>query len=76
MALSVSSRGQRPAAAGGPVASPANLLLAWRLAIVGTLVALAAVAWWATDLRMAGMDSGPGTDPGALGSYITTWVVM
>jgi predicted metal-binding membrane protein len=29
-----------------------------------------------TDLRMAGMDAGPGTDPGALGFYVTTWVVM
>src|SRR4051794_15598971 len=58
------------------VASPANLLLTWRLAIVGALIALAAIAWWATDLRMAGMDAGPGTDPGALGFYVTTWVVM
>ncbi len=52
------------------------MLLAWRLAIVGALVVLAAVAWWMTDLRMAGMDAGPGTDPGALGFYVTTWVVM
>src|SRR5438552_17350707 len=52
------------------------MLLAWRLAIIGTLVGLAAVAWWMTDLRMAGMDAGPGTDPGALGFYVTTWVVM
>jgi predicted metal-binding membrane protein len=52
------------------------MLLAWRLAIIGALLALAAVAWWMTDLRMAGMDAGPGTDPGALGFYVTTWVVM
>jgi predicted metal-binding membrane protein len=25
---------------------------------------------------MAGMDAGPGTDPGAFGFYISTWVVM
>ena len=56
--------------------SPARLLPAWRVAIVGALIALAAVAWWATDLRMGGMDAGPGTDPGAFGFYITTWVVM
>ena len=43
---------------------------------MGALVVLAAIAWWATDLRMAGMDAGPGTDPGALGFYVTTWVVM
>src|SRR5690349_6305866 len=52
------------------------MLLAWRLAIIGVLAILAAVAWWMTDLRMGGMDAGPGTDPGALGFYITTWVVM
>jgi len=67
MALSAAER---------PYVSPARLLPAWRLAIVGALIALAAVAWWATDLRMAGMDAGPGTDPGAFGFYITTWVVM
>jgi predicted metal-binding membrane protein len=65
--------------AGGPdtaVSAPANLLLRWQLAIVGTLVALAALAWWSTGVRMDGMDAGPGTDPGALGFYVTTWVVM
>jgi predicted metal-binding membrane protein len=77
MAFSIEGRGRRLAAAGGPgVTSPPDVLLPWRLAIVGALIALAAVAWWATDLRMAGMDAGPGSDPGALGFYITTWVVM
>jgi predicted metal-binding membrane protein len=66
MAVSISSGGQRQAAAG----------VRWRLAIVVTLLVLAAIAWWVTDLRMAGMDAGPGTDPGALGFYVTTWVVM
>src|SRR5262245_26996952 len=56
--------------------STGELVLAWRLAIVGALIVLAAIAWWATDLRMAGMDAGPGTDPGAFGFYVTTWVVM
>src|SRR5205085_11767973 len=69
--------GRRLAPAGGArVSSPAPMLLAWRLAIVGALVVLAAVAWWVTDRRMAGMDAGPGTDPGALGFYVTTWIVM
>jgi predicted metal-binding membrane protein len=45
-------------------------------ALAGALLALAAAAWVATDLRMAGMDAGPGTNPGALGFYISTWVVM
>ena len=44
--------------------------------MIGLLLALAAVAWIVTDLRMAGMDAGPGTDPGAFGFYLSTWVVM
>ena len=47
-----------------------------RLAVVSALLALAGVAWIATDLRMAGMDAGPGTDPGGIGFYISTWIVM
>ena len=56
--------------------SQSNLLLRWRLAIVGALVALALLAWWWTAARMAGMDAGPGTDPGALGFFVSAWVVM
>jgi predicted metal-binding membrane protein len=44
--------------------------------LVGALLALAGAAWAATGLRMAGMDGGPGTNPGALGFYISAWVVM
>jgi predicted metal-binding membrane protein len=77
VALSLSSGARRVAHAGDArVSSPAPMLLAWRLAIIGVLVVLAAVAWWMTDVRMAGMDAGPGTDPGALGFYVTTWTVM
>ncbi len=47
-----------------------------RLAPAGVLLALAGLAWVASDLRMAGMDAGPGTDPGAFGFYISTWVLM
>jgi predicted metal-binding membrane protein len=47
-----------------------------QLAAIAILLALAVVAWVVTDLRMAGMDAGPGTDPGAFGFYISTWVVM
>ena len=69
MGASVPSRDRR-------LTAPVDLVLASRLAIIAALVGLAAIAWWATDLRMAGMDAGPGTDPGALGFYVTTWVVM
>jgi predicted metal-binding membrane protein len=44
--------------------------------IVAALFGLAIVGWLVTDQRMAGMDAGPGTDPGALGFYVTAWVVM
>lgn len=40
------------------------------------LLGLASMAWLITDLRMAGMDAGPWTDPGSFGFYISTWVVM
>jgi predicted metal-binding membrane protein len=44
--------------------------------LIGLLLALAAVAWTITGDKMAGMDAGPGTDPGALGFFIGVWVVM
>jgi predicted metal-binding membrane protein len=43
---------------------------------IAVLLALAAVAWWSTAVRMAGMDAGPGTDLGELGWFTTTWAVM
>ena len=47
-----------------------------RLALVLLLFLLAAIAWWLTADRMAGMDAGPGTDLGALGWFVGVWVVM
>jgi predicted metal-binding membrane protein len=47
-----------------------------QLGLIGLLVALAAVAWAITSDQMAGMDAGPGTDPGTLGFFIGVWVVM
>ena len=47
-----------------------------QLALVAILLALAALAWWLTAVRMAGMDAGPGTDIGALGWFLGVWVVM
>jgi predicted metal-binding membrane protein len=47
-----------------------------RLGLVTLLLALAAVAWWSTADRMAGMDAGPGTDLGALGWFLGVWLVM
>jgi predicted metal-binding membrane protein len=47
-----------------------------RLGLVLLLFGLAAVGWWSTADRMAGMDAGPGTDLGALGWFLGVWVVM
>ncbi len=47
-----------------------------QLGLIGLLILLAAVAWAVTDGQMAGMDAGPGTDPGALGFFLGVWVVM
>ena len=47
-----------------------------RLGLIGLLFALAIAAWVLTDERMAGMDAGPGTDPGALGWFLGVWLVM
>jgi predicted metal-binding membrane protein len=47
-----------------------------RTLLLATLLALAAGAWLLTEARMAGMDAGPGTDPGTLGFFAISWVVM
>jgi predicted metal-binding membrane protein len=47
-----------------------------QLGLIFALLLLAAVAWAVTGDRMAGMDAGPGTDLGALGFWILSWVVM
>ena len=63
-------------AAGRPGLGPAFAAARARLGLIGLLLALAAVAWWSTADRMAGMDQGPGTDLGALGWFLGVWVVM
>jgi predicted metal-binding membrane protein len=47
-----------------------------QLGLIGLLVVLAAAAWLITNEQMAGMDAGPGTDPGTLGFFVGAWVVM
>jgi predicted metal-binding membrane protein len=47
-----------------------------RVGLISGLFLLAAIAWAVTGDRMAGMDAGPGTDPGTLGFWLTAWVVM
>ena len=47
-----------------------------QLVLVGLLLGLALIGWLVTGRRMEGMDAGPGGDLGALGFFVTTWVVM
>ena|SRR5215211_4056148 len=46
------------------------------LALAGSLVGLAVLAWAISEGRMDGMDMGPGSDLGGFGFYLVTWVVM
>jgi predicted metal-binding membrane protein len=45
-------------------------------ATLAAVAAAAAAAWIVLAGRMAGMDMGPGGDPGALGWFAVTWAVM
>jgi predicted metal-binding membrane protein len=47
-----------------------------RFGLPALLILLALVAWAVTDERMSGMDTAPGADPGTLGFFLVTWVVM
>jgi predicted metal-binding membrane protein len=63
------------------MASIAQTRTGWRPAraqvgLLALLLLAAAVAWVLTRDRMLGMDAGPGTDPGGVGFYVVSWVVM
>jgi predicted metal-binding membrane protein len=53
-----------------------NTAARFQLGVLASLLALAALAWLLTHERMLGMDAGPGTDPGSLGFYVVSWIVM
>src|SRR5438045_9776952 len=44
--------------------------------LLAAVPSAAAIAWLLARNRMLGMDAGPGTDPGSLGFYTASWVVM
>jgi len=44
--------------------------------LIAVLLILAAASWIFTSLQMSGMDMGTWTDPGPLGLFVLTWVVM
>jgi predicted metal-binding membrane protein len=47
-----------------------------QVGVLASLLGLAVLAWLLTRERMLGMDAGPGTDPGTVGFYVVSWVVM
>jgi len=55
---------------------PAYAAARARAGLIALLLGLAALAWWSTAHRMAGMDAGPGTALGGLGWFVGVWVVM
>jgi predicted metal-binding membrane protein len=48
----------------------------FQVGLLVSLLGLTILAWLLTRERMLGMDAGPGTDPGSLGFYVVSWVVM
>jgi predicted metal-binding membrane protein len=44
--------------------------------LVALLLAIAVASWWSTLERMEGMDAGPWTALGTLGSFLGVWIVM
>jgi predicted metal-binding membrane protein len=58
------------------VRRPPTLSALVRYGLIGSLLVLAALSWWFTDDRMTDMDMGPGTDPGTLWFWVSSWVVM
>jgi predicted metal-binding membrane protein len=47
-----------------------------QVALVASLLVVAAGAWAVTGDRMAGMDAGPGTELGGIGWFAVVWVTM
>jgi predicted metal-binding membrane protein len=47
-----------------------------RVGLVAFLVALAALAWWSTVRAMTGMSASPTADLGAIGWFVSVWIVM
>jgi predicted metal-binding membrane protein len=71
----MSSFSERETVVVGAIQGP-FMAMRTELGIVAVLLAAAAVAWWSTTVRMAGMDAGPGSALGALGWFTGVWAVM
>ena len=55
---------------------PALAAVRSRVALVGLLLALAALGWWWTVGQMRGMDEGSWTALGTFGWFVGVWIVM
>ena len=62
-----------PAAASAPAGSRLDPT---EIGLIAVLLILAAASWVFTSSQMSGMDMGVWTNPGPLGWFVTTWVVM
>ena len=71
--MSAPAQGAPP---GGGGLAPAFAAVRVRLGLVAALFATAGLGWWWTAHQMRGMDRGPWTDLGAVGSFLGIWVVM
>jgi predicted metal-binding membrane protein len=67
---------QAPAQPAGTGLGPAFAAARTRLGLIALLFVLAGIGWWWTAGEMSGMDSGPWTGLGALGWFLTVWLVM
>jgi predicted metal-binding membrane protein len=72
----MSNRKITPGSGARPPAGNASRIDPGEAGLVFVLLALAAMAWFVTAPRMSGMDMGRWTEPGPLGFFLTTWVVM
>lgn len=75
-----SSAGGAAFGAGGPAGAAGGYspLTAMRteMGVVAALLAAAALGWWSTADRMAGMDAGPGASLGSVGWFTGVWATM
>lgn len=62
--------------AASPSSATASRVDPREFGLIAVLLILAAASWVFTSVQMSGMDMGTWTDPGPLGLFVITWVVM
>lgn len=74
-AFPAAAASRTPAAASGARAA-ASRVDPREAGLIAVLLLLAAASWVFTAMQLSGMDMGRWSDPGPLGFFVTTWVVM